>query len=606
MQHSSAPSNAHASEELGDFTATPRMLWVAALAIPIGLLSSFVAVALLKLIALFTNLFYFQRWSTEAASPASNTLGYWSVLVPIVGALIIGLMARFGSERIRGHGIPEAIEAILLRGSRVEPRVAFLKPLSSAISIGSGGPFGAEGPIIMTGGAFGSLIAQFLHLSGSERKTLLVAGAAAGMAAVFASPMAAVLLAVEALLFEWKPRSFIPVALASVTAVSARRILLGVGPLFPTPPHPLFVSPWVLLGCIAVGLLIGIASGLLSRTVYACENLFAKSPIHWMWWPAIGGLVIGIGGLIFPGALGVGYDLIGGMLDQPVPWTVIFGILLVKSTIWAFSLGSGTSGGVLAPLLMIGGAVGAAASHVLPFEGVGFWPIVAMGAMLGCTMSAPFTGIVFMIEVTHDMNMVLPLMVTVATGYAFSVLTMRRSILTEKISRRGFHLSREYSLDPLEILFVRDVMRTHVAAIPENAQRGDLKVPLHADHHRGQTLYPVVNAELHLRAVATRSQLQAFFDRAMEGEPIGRLGHSDPVVAYEDEPLRTIVYRMADTGKTRLPVVERGYSRRLAGMISLNDLLRARTRDLEEERSRERVLHLRLPLRFRTREEAAR
>jgi chloride channel protein, CIC family len=337
-------------EELGDFTATLRLIPISAAAMAIGVIASFVALALLKLIGLFTNLFYHQRWSTELASPAGNHLGLWAVGVPVAGALIIGLMARYGSERIRGHGIPEAIESILLNGSRVQPRLAILKPLSSAISIGSGGPFGAEGPIIMTGGAFGSMIAQLFHLSSTERKTLLVAGAAAGMSATFAAPLSAVLLAVELLLFEWKPRSLIPVALASATAGAARRYIMGLGPLFPVPAHPVFIGPAGLLGCVVAGLLAGAVSACLTWAVYKMEDGFQRLPIHWMWWPAIGGLVVGIGGLIFPQALGVGYETIGSLLQGDVPRATIAGILLVKSVIWAVSLGSGTSGGVLAPL----------------------------------------------------------------------------------------------------------------------------------------------------------------------------------------------------------------------------------------------------------------
>jgi CBS domain-containing protein len=304
-----------------------------------------------------------------------------------------------------------------------------------------------------------------------------------------------------------------------------------------------------------------------------------------MWWPAVGGVVIGIGGLIYPGALGVGYDLIGGMLSEPAPWTVIIGILLVKSTIWAFSLGSGTSGGVLAPLLMIGGAVGAAAAHVLPFEGVGFWPMVAMGAMLGCTMSAPLTGIVFMIEVTHDMNMMMPLIVTVATGYAFSVLTMHRSILTEKISRRGFHLSREYSTDPLEILFAREVMRTKVVVLPADATVGELQDQPPA---RGQYLYPVTELDGRLAGVITRKQLRRLMDVREAEIPLREIAR-EAVSAYDNEPLRIVVSRMAQSGLTRLPVVEAD-TIRFVGMISLRDLLRARVHNLREEHHRERVL----------------
>ena len=288
------------AEDLGDFTATPRLLMIAAFAIVIGIVSAYVALALLKLIGFFTNLFFFQRLSTALVTPEGHTLGPWVILVPVAGALVIGVMARYGSDRIRGHGIPEAIEAILINGSRIDPTVAVLKPLSSAISIGSGGPFGAEGPIIMTGGAVGSLIAQFFHLTSAERKTLLVAGAAAGMSATFAAPLAAVLLAVELLLFEWKPRSLIPVALASATAAAMRRYIIGLGPLFPVPPHPVFIGPEGLLGCVLAGLLAGVLSAVLTQAVYAAEDAFQRLPIHWMWWPAIGGLVIGIGGWLFP------------------------------------------------------------------------------------------------------------------------------------------------------------------------------------------------------------------------------------------------------------------------------------------------------------------
>src|SRR5579884_4101450 len=282
------------SERLADFTTTPRVIPISLLAIVIGALSAFVALALLRLIGLFTNHFLFQRWDTALVSPAGNRLGFFEVLVPGIGALVIGLMARYGSERIRGHGIPEAIEAILINGSRVEPRVALLKALSSAISIGSGGPFGAEGPIIMTGGAFGSMIAQFFHLTSVERKTLLVAGAAGGMSATFSAPLSATLLAVELLLFEWKPRSAIPVALASVTAGAARRYILGLGPLFPVTPHPAFIGPIGLFGCVLTGVAAGALSALLTVGVYAAEDAFQKLPIHWMWWPAIGGLFVGI------------------------------------------------------------------------------------------------------------------------------------------------------------------------------------------------------------------------------------------------------------------------------------------------------------------------
>src|SRR5580704_16418898 len=583
-------------ERLGDFTVTARVLPISGLALAIGGLASVVALALLRLIGLFTNLFYFGRWSTALVSPSGNHLGYFSVLVPIGGALIIGFMARYGSERIRGHGIPEAIEAILINGSRVEPKVALLKPISSAISIGSGGPFGAEGPIIMTGGAFGSMIAQLFHLTSAERKTLLVAGAAAGMSATFAAPVASTLLAVELLLFEWKPRSLVPVALASAMAAVLRRYLLGFGPLFPVPEHPLFIGPKGLLGCVLVGLLAGALSALLTVSVYAAEDAFEHLKIHWMWWPAIGGLAIGLGGLVFPQALGVGYDTIGALLQGSVTTKVILGVLLVKWFIWAVSLGSGTSGGVLAPLLMMGGALGGLEAMFLPNEGAGFWPLISMGAILGGTMRSPLTSIVFAFELTHDANVFLPLLVGSVIAHAFTVLTLKRSILTEKVARRGYHLSREYAVDPLEILYVREVMRTNVAALPASGKLGEvldfLRVDI--DHPQDQRLLPVVDGAGALVGVLTRADMREAIARG--GDTALRsilrdLVRRETVETAPNEPLRAAVYRMAENGITRMPVVDRETGK-FVGLISLDDMLKGRARHLEEERRRERPLRV--------------
>jgi len=581
-------------EELGDFTTTLRVIPISLLAMGIGVLCAFVALVLLRLIGLFTNLFYFGRWSTAMVSPAGNHLGLFSVLVPIGGALIIGVMARYGSERIRGHGIPEAIEAILINGSRVEPKVALLKPLSSAISIGSGGPFGAEGPIIMTGGAFGSMIAQLFKLTSAERKTLLVAGAAGGMSATFASPVAAVLLAVELLLFEWKPRSLIPVALASAVAAVARRYILGFGPLFPVPEHPLFIGPMGLLGCVLVGILAGGLSALLTISVYASEDAFQKLKIHWMWWPAIGGLAIGLGGLIFPQALGVGYDTIAALLQGNVTTGVILGILLVKWFIWAVSLGSGTSGGVLAPLLMMGGALGGLEAMFLPHEGAGFWPLISMGAILGGTMRSPFTSVVFAFELTHDANVFLPLLVASVIAHGFTVLTLKRSILTEKVARRGYHLSREYAVDPLELLYVREVMRTEIVKLQAEDTLGEAQAILAGNHRPGQELVPVVDQGEILRGLLTPRELREPKESgaaALE-QKIGEMLKEEPYEAFPDEPLRVVVNRMAEDGVTRLPVVERETGK-LLGMVSLDDLLKARTRHMEEERRREQTIKFR-------------
>src|SRR3989440_1671600 len=374
--------SAVAAARRGDFTANPRVLVVTAMAIVIGVASAFVALPLTSLIGFFPILFTYQRIAMgECTPPADHHLGVWSVFIPIVGGLIIGLMARYGSEKIRGHGIPEALEAILIGRSRMEARVAVLKPLSSALSIGTGGPFGAEGPIIMTGGAFGSLFAQGFHMSAAERKTLLVAGAAGGMAAIFATPVAAVLLAVELLLFEWKPRSFIPVACAAGVAAVLRIPLLGAGPLFPVTPHST-LSVTSLLGSVVVGLAAGAAATLVTTLLYGVEDAFARLPIHWMWWPAIGGMFVGLGGLLEPRALGVGYDVIHDLLDGRLVGGFLLGLLLVKAVIWGIALGSGTAGGVLAPLLIMGGALGALGAHLLHNPHPGLWAMIGMASLV--------------------------------------------------------------------------------------------------------------------------------------------------------------------------------------------------------------------------------
>jgi CIC family chloride channel protein len=582
-----------APKELGDFTTTRRVVPIAALAVVIGVLASFVALALLRMIGLFTNLFFFQRWSLELSSPADHQLGRLVVFVPVLGALVIGFMARYGSDRIRGHGIPEAIESILLRGSRIEPKVALLKPVSSAISIGSGGPFGAEGPIIMTGGALGSLIAQLFHLTSAERKTLLVAGAAAGMSATFGSPVAAALLAVELLLFEWKPRSFIPVALASTTAALLRPHLIGAGALFSVPAHAAALSASGVAACTLCGLLAAALSGLLTLSVYAFEDLFEKLPIHWMWWPAIGGFVIGIGGLIYPHALGVGYDVIEELLQGKLIGSALVLLILVKWTIWSVSLGSGTSGGVLAPLLMMGAALGGVEAQWFPDMGLGFWQVISMGAILGGTMRSPLMAIVFVLELTHDINLLLPLLLAVTLAHAATVVLLKRSILTEKVSRRGFHLTREYATDPLEILFAREIMATDVAAIPVGSRRQDIAAAIDGER-RGQSIFAVVDEIGELVGVVTRWMLEQWADGdGTIDASVLTIAH-EPVTAYADESLRAVMNRMAETGLTCLPVVRRENPRQLVGNITLRDMLKARMRHIEEEKRRERVLPISL------------
>src|SRR3989475_3570902 len=520
--------NLQPDDLLGDFTADRRVLTLTGMAALIGVISALVALALLRLIGFFTHLFYYHAIDSRLVSPADNRLGVWALLVPIVGGLIVGLMARYGSERIRGHGIPEALEAILIGQSRMSARVAVLKPLSSAISIGTGGPFGAEGPIIMTGGALGSLFGQAFHLSPAERKTLLVAGAAGGMAAVFGTPLAATLLAVELLLFEWKPRSFIPVACAAAVAGALRVPLLGAGPLFPVPPHAALTADGLVIA-LALGIAAGFGSGLLTWLVYACEDLFRKVPVHWMWWPLLGGAVIGLGGLLYPRALGVGYDTIHDLLTGQLVGVALVGLMVTKAVIWAVALGSGTSGGVLAPLLIMGGALGALEAHWIPSGDPGLWAALSMGAMMGGTMRSPFTAVAFMVELTHDVNVLPGLLVACVAADAVTVLLMKRSILTDKVARRGYHVTREYIAHPLHLLRVQDVMEP----------------------------------------------------------PVLQVGDRPPAVSYPDELLDHALTKMLEHEVDLLPVVNRGEPEQVVGYVARDGILAAWVQFARDEGRRE-------------------
>ncbi len=574
---------------LADFTMTRSVFGLSLLALFIGAIGAVVADALVLLINLVTNLAYYQRFSAASATPAGNHLGVWAIAVPVVGGLVVGLMARYGSPKIRGHGIPEALEAILISGSRVEPKVAVLKPVSSAISIGTGGPFGAEGPIIMTGGAIGSLVAQFFRLTSVERRILLAAGAAAGMAAIFGAPVAAVLLAIELLLFEWKPRSFIPVAVASVTAGALRVYLLGPGPVFASPPHSALPAG-ALVGAVALGLVAGLLSGGLTWLVYAFEGAFEKLPMHWMWWPAIGGLVVGIGGLIDPRVLGVGYDNIRAMLQGNLVGGVVLGLLVTKALVWSLSLGSGTSGGVLAPLLIIGGALGACLSPWIPFGDVGLWAMVGMAATMGGTMRSPFAATIFAVEVTHDLNALPALFIGCLAAEAVTVLMLRRSILTEKVARRGHHMAYEYGVDPLDSARVAEVMDRHVVTILATmtvAELADVIGRGDSPLARRQGT-PIVDAHGHLAGIITRGDiLRALDEPAGPAQTVLEAGTRDLTVAYPDETLRTAGDRMLRRGVGRLPVVSRDDPRCLEGYLGRTGVMEARQRQLTEEDLRE-------------------
>ncbi|RVD55374.1 MULTISPECIES: chloride channel protein [unclassified Mesorhizobium] len=574
---------------LRDFTTDARVLLVAAIAVVVATAGLFAGIVLLKLIRLATNIAYFGQFSLAELKLQDTPLGLAAVFVPVIGALIVGLMARYGSEKIRGHGIPEAIEAILLGRSRLDAKVAILKPLSSAISIGSGGPFGAEGPIIMTGGAIGSLIAQMLPVSDTERKTLLVAGAAAGMTTVFGTPIAAIMLAVELLLFEWTPRSFIPVAVAAIVAEVGRTMLHMPGPIFPF-QGSMAVSFLGLGGWVLIGICAGLLSGLLTQMVYACEDGFQKLPIHWMWWPMLGGLVVGMGGLIDPRALGVGYDNIADMLDGRTIATAALLLLVVKAVIWSVALGSGTSGGVLAPLLIMGGAMGAVLAGVLPAADPGFWALLAMAATMGGTMRAPLTATFFAVELTGNTHVLVPLIAACAAAHAVTVLLMKRSILTEKIARRGHHLVREYRIDPFALTRVREVMTSEVESVPATMTLHGAAALLTAPETRHPS-FPVVDEN---RQVLGLIDPPAILRWRRAGKhrttTLGELlAGSKVTLAYPDEYLEGLSDKLLTANVSHLPVVAREDGR-LVGYVGWKDLMRVRSRKQAEERERSTLL----------------
>jgi H+/Cl- antiporter ClcA/CBS domain-containing protein len=578
----------------GDFSPNRRLLFLSGIAVVIGCLSAVVAKFLLMLISFFTNLFYYARVSTESVAPSMDHWGALFILVPVVGGLIIGLMARFGSEKIRGHGIPEALEAILFGKSIMDPKVAVLKPISSAISIGSGGPFGAEGPIIMTGGAVGSIIAQFLNLTAAERKTLLVAGAAAGMSAVFLTPIAAVLLAVELLLFELKPRSLVPVAIASACAAIVRMHLLGSSVIFPAHQH-LPMNDTALLATVVVGLVAGIFSSFLSNALYKVEDLFLKLPIHWMWWPAIGGLAIGIGGYFQPRALGVGYDVIGDLLSNNISLSVLWGLLIVKMIIWIIALASGTSGGVLAPLLIFGCALGTIESQWLPAgNSAGTWALISMGAVMGGMMRSPFTAILFCFELTKDDDVLLPLLIACLCSYAFTVLFMKRSILTEKIARRGYDIFREYGVDPLERLSVQQAMTSNPDYVLADASVSDAALELGKGAHHGYAVVELVHdkgAKKIVKGVITASDLEKIGKlENIKNLKVKDLLQKNPITIFPEQTCRDAADKMAEQEVGRLLVVDHDNPDRLIGIITRSDLLKARRIYFVEESHKEKTL----------------
>ncbi len=574
-----------------------RSLALCGFAIVVALGAAVAAEVLQALIGLITNLAYFHRWSTALVSPAGTPLGAVTVLIPIAGGIVVGLIARYGHAAVRGHGIPEAMERVLYAESRISPRLTVLKPLSAAISIGTGGPFGAEGPIIATGGALGSLLGQLLATTADERKTLLAAGAAAGMAATFGTPVASVLLAVGLLLFEYRARSLIPVALAASAATAMRMAVHGAGPVFPMPDlsEP---GAAALVAYLGLGAVIGVAAVGATRAVYAVEDAFERLPIHWMWWPAIGAVAVGLLGWIMPAILGVGYDNIIGILGGGFVTRALLALVVLKFTAWAIALGSGTSGGTLAPLMTIGGGLGALLGRglaaLVPGAGVDarIAGLVGMAAMFAGASRAVLASVVFAFEATHQSLGLLPLLAGCSTAYLISIVGMRNSIMTERLARRGAPVRTEYSVDYLSQQLVRDHAVREVAVLAADRLIGEVRQWLasglpEASHHG----YPVVDSAGVLIGVVTLRDLTD--PHADPAAPVALAIKRPPVVIFETGTLRDAADHMVEERVGRLAVVSQDDPTRLVGMISRSDLLDAHRPRLEARDRAVRSIELR-------------
>jgi chloride channel protein, CIC family len=564
-----------------------RVILVSGISILLAIAAGLVAQVLTRLIGLITNLSFHARWSYELSSPAGNHLGWLVVGVPIAGALVVGVMARYGSAAIRGHGIPEAMEQVLFNKSRIPARMTFLKPLSAAISIGTGGPFGAEGPIIATGGALGSLVGQLLHITAEERKTLLSAGAAAGMAATFGAPISAVLLAFELLLFEYRPRSIIPVALATSTATAVRFAFSGTAPIFAMPALQQPTGE-ALAVYIALGALVGVAAVWVTRAVYAIEDAFEKLPIHWMWWPAIGAVAVGVIGVFAPRTMGVGYDNIEHILGGELVGRALVVLVALKLVSWSIALGSGTSGGTLAPLFTIGGGLGAlaavGAAWLFPSASIDprVGALVGMAAMFAGASRALLTSVVFAFETTRQAPGLLPLLGGCTAAYLVSFLGMKNSIMTEKIVRRGARVPSEYGADFLDQILVRECALREVRTLRADetlaAARAFLGSGADGAAHQG---FPVVDGEAQLVGVLTRRDL---VDGTRDpAAPLRSLVTRTPVVVYDDSSLREAADQMVRESVGRLPVVTRAAPHTVIGILTRSDLLAAHAPRLQAE-----------------------
>ena len=579
-----------------------RTFFLVALSTLLGAVAAGVALALYLLIQIFTNGFYFLRLSLANTTPVGSPLGVLAVGVPVVGGLLVGLVARYGSPAVRGHGIPEALESTLTRGSRMHPRITLLKPLASALAIGTGGPFGAEGPIIMTGGALGSVWGQLIALSPAERKTLLAAGAAAGMAATFNTPLAAVLLAVEVLLFEWKPRSLLPVVAAVATATWVRGPLgslnpfFGSAPLFGVNALPLGApSPETLVYALGFGLFGAAVAMGLTVGIYRTEDLYRRLPIHWAWWPALGGVAVGVGGLLQPYALGVGYENLGLMLAGEAGLGFLLSLALVKAAIWVLALSSGTSGGTLAPLLIIGGSATGAVAWFLPGMGLPLAALVGMVAALSGAFRAPLTSMVFGLEVTHDIAVLPVLLVASLAAYGLSVLVLPRSILTEKVARRGIHVSQEYRTDPLETLPVGSVMAGPLLLVPWHRPLEEAFQSL-PEGPESPGAFRVVEEGGRLAGYVSFAEIRSEHQRrGGKDYPVGLLARQDLPTVREDDSVRTVLEQMLRSGAPSALVTDPDEPGWVVGVLHRENLADAFAASLQEEEVQPPTLRFRPP-----------
>ncbi len=553
-----------------------RLFTISAIAILIAVCISFIAKFLVYLIDLITNISFHGNFSMEPSSPANNTYGLFVIVIPAIGGLIVGLMAFYGSKAIRGHGIPEAMEQILTNQSKIKPAITYLKPLSAAISIGTGGPFGAEGPIIATGGALGSTIGQLLKISHNERKILLAAGATAGMSAIFGSPIAAIFLAIELLLFEFSPRSIIPVALACITGAAGHHLLFKAGVVFPVNNSILAASNSALLFYSLMGVLIGLLSVLVTKIVYLIEDGFEKLPIHWAWWPAIGGLAVGVIGYFAPRTLGVGYNNIIDVLSGAMTIQILLSLCLLKFISWAISLGSGTSGGTLAPLLTIGGASGALLGTVIiywfPSSGVTIplAALVGMSAMFAGASRAFLTSIVFALETTGQSNALLPLLASCTTSYFISYFIMENTIMTEKIARRGVKTPNSYEPDTLGRLTVEQVITDNGMIISEENNIKEVREWLNQEQDFKSNYFIISSNEGEYRGILSSSNL--FRNDLSQEILIGTLIKRNNIYIEMGDTLRTAVETMAKENIDVLPVISKGNSN-IIGILSYHDII---------------------------------